>query len=323
MIVRPKELANLCSIFHSIRAHKITPEDLKRLVQSSMLIDSYSSVDGIITESVNAGLVALKTGNYCLTKIGQQLGKRQEAPGPEILENARAYFIKNVLLDVDSNEWCCGPFLLKFRVDTVLETFVYDRNRTELDQDTKWLMLLNDINLIKVDKEKAKIIPEYLGIINDFLMRIRNPLPNNPVDVDDEHNKVGALAERIALIYEKTRLVSNTLPSLAPLVQQISKVDRSAGYDILSFKGTKEDPDSSIFIEVKGTKTSDLRFIWSYNERRVAEKEKERYWIYGYINVDLDSQKADGPIIIKNPHRTLAELGYSVIPLDVCVFKET
>lgn len=323
MIVRPKEIANLCSIFPSIRAPKISPEELRNLVRSSMLIDSYSNVDGIIAESVNAGLVTLKAGDYCLTQIGQQLGKRQEAPGPEIRESARIYFLKNVFLNPDSNEWCCGQFLLKFHVDTILETFVYDRNEKEPDQyqDMKWLMLLTDINLIEVDKDKAKILPEHLNMVNDLLIKIRNPPPSYTVDIDNEINKIGALAEDLALEYEKARLINNASPYLSPLVIQVSKVDTSAGYDILSYKGTGEDPDASIFIEVKGTRANDLRFIWSYNERKVAEKEAERYWIYGYINVDLDSQKADGPITIKNPHSNLTKLGYSIIPLDVCVSK--
>jgi hypothetical protein len=321
MIVRPKELANLCSIFPSIRAPKIPAEELGKFVRGSMLIDSYSNVDDIIAESMNAGLVTLKAGDYCLTKIGQRLGKCQEAPGSEIRESARIYFLKDVFLNLDSNKWCCGQFLLKFRVDPILETFVYVRNKNELDQDMKWLMLLTDINLIEVDKDKAKILPEHLSIVNDFLIKIRNPLPSYTIDIDNENNKIGALAESLAMEYEKARLINNALSYLAPLVVQVSKVDMSAGYDILSYRGTGEDPDTSIFIEVKGTRANDLRFIWSYNERKVAEKEEERYWIYCYINVDLDSQKADGPITIKNPLSILTELGYSMIPLDVCVSK--
>jgi len=321
MIVRPKELANLCSIFPSIRASTIPSEDLRHLVRSSMLIDTYSNIYSIIAESVNAGLLILKAGDYCLTKIGQKLGKRQVAPCPEIREDARIYFLKNIFLNLDSKEWCCGQFLLKFRVDTILETFVYDRNKAELDQDMKWLMLLSDIKLIEVDKDKAKILPEYLSIINDLLMKIRDPLPSNAIDNDNENNQIGALAESLAIEYEKARLINNSLPYLAPLVTQISKVDMSAGYDIRSYKGIGENPDTNIFIEVKGTRLNDLRFIWSYNERKVAEKEAERYSIYGYINVDLDSHTADGPIIIKNPLSILTELGYSMIPLDVCVSK--
>jgi hypothetical protein len=322
MIVRPKELANLCSIFGSIRARSISSEELKRFVRSSMLLDSYASVDEIIAESLKSGLIKFDSERYIPSKMGLLLGKRQETPTSEISENAREFFVKNILFSMESNEWCCSQFLLQFHVDTVLGTFVYDRNEKELEQDTRWLMILSDAGVIEVNQERAFINTCYLGITNDFLMRIRNPLVMPAIENNDENNKIGALAEDLALKYEKDRLSSNTYPSLAQLVQQISKVDTSAGYDILSFKGTKESPDSNVLIEVKGTKAKELRFIWSYNERRVAEKENSRYLIYGYTNVDLDAQRADGPIIIENPHNNLGKLGYLLVPQDVYVFKK-
>jgi len=287
-----------------------------------MVIDSYSNVDGIIGEAVNSGLVNLESGNYCISKIGQRLGKYQREPSCQITDEAKDSFIKNVLFNVDANKWCCGEFLLKFHVDTVLETFVYDRHVTESHHDTEWLMLLNEVGLIKVDEEKAVIEHKYLEIVNNLLMRIRNIINEDVIDVYDEKKRVGDLTEDLALKYEKERLTKRDCPSLALLVQQISKVDKSAGYDILSFRGTGKDPSANVFIEVKGTKNSNLRFIWSYNERSVAEIEKDRYWIYGYTNVDLVAKFADGPIVIKNPCTNLVKLGYTSIPLDVYVTKD-
>ena len=62
MIVKPNELANLCSIYSSAKAKVIPSGYLRRFVKSSMLIDSYSNVDGIIAEAVNSGLIYLETG---------------------------------------------------------------------------------------------------------------------------------------------------------------------------------------------------------------------------------------------------------------------
>lgn len=323
MIVKPNELANLCSIYSSLRVKRISSEDLNRFVRSSMLIDSYSNVDGIISEAVNSGLVNLESGNYCISKIGQQLGKHQGEPSCQITDKAKDCFIKYILLNVDSNQWCCGEFLLKFHVDTVLETFVYDRHIDESDNDTKWLMLLSNVGLVRVDQDKATIEDKYLDTVNNLLMIIRNPVSIEVYDVYDERNKVGDLAEDLALEYEKDRLIRNGYPSPAILLQQISKIDKSAGYDILSFKGTGKDPGANVLIEVKGTKESNLRFIWSYNERSVAEVEKNRYWIYGYTNVDLVTKRADGPNVIKNPCYNLLKLGYTILPLDVYVTKNT
>lgn len=321
MIVKPNELANLCSIYSSLRVKRISSEDLNRFVRSSMLIDSYSNVDGIIGEAVSSGLVNFESGNYYISKVGQQLGKHQGEPSCQIADKAKDCFIKNIFLNVNSNQWCCGGFLLKFHVDTVLETFVYDRHISESEDDTKWLMLLSDVGLVIVDQDKATIEDKYLDTVNNLLMRIRNPVSVEVFDVYDERNKIGNLAEYLALEYEKERLIQNGYPSLAVLVQQISKIDKSAGYDILSFTGAGKDPSSNILIEVKGTKESNLRFIWSYNERSVAEIEKGRYWIYGYTNVDLVARCGYGPTVIKDPCSNLIKLGYTSVPLDVYITK--
>jgi len=321
MIVKPIELANICAIFPSIKTKKLPQDDFKKLVQDSMLIDSDNAADNIIVESLNSGLITVKSGNYYLTKKGQQISRYHKEPSCQITDKAQDSFIKNVFLNTDSNNWCCSEFIAQFQVDTVLETFVYDRNTLMLEDDTKWLILLSSVGLIEVDEKKAVIHHDYLEIINDFLLSIRNPIHVDIVDTENEKNRIGDLAENLAMQHEQERLSLAGYPSLALLVQQISKVDKSAGYDILSFEGTKIEPNSNIFIEVKGTRKSSFRFIWSSNEMNVANKEKDCYWIYGYTNVDIENERADGPIKIKNPVSNLAKLGYITLPLDCYVFK--
>ena len=84
------------------------------------------------------------------------------------------------------------------------------------------------------------------------------------------------------------------------LVQQISKIDKSAGYDIASFRGVGKNPDSKILIEVKGTRESNLRFIWSYNERRVAAAEKHRYWIWNDVITTVSTNLSWFILVIRN-----------------------
>lgn len=319
MIIKPGELANLCSIYSSLGVKRILPEDLNKFVCSSMLIDSYSDANGIIGEAVSSGLVKSEAGYYHISSVGRQLGERQQGPGCRITDKAKDCFIKSILLNANSNRWCCGDFLLKFHVDTVLETFVYDRQIGESENDTRWLMLLSDVGLVRVDPTKATIEHKYLDIVNNLLMRIRNPVSAEVFAVYDERNKIGDLAEDLALEYERERLIRNGYPSLAALVQQISKIDKSAGYDILSFRGAGKDPSSNVLIEVKGTKESDLRFIWSYNERSVAAMEKGRYWIYGYTELNLNARRGSGPTVVRDPCANLAKLGYISTTLDVYV----
>jgi len=321
MIIKPNELANLCSIYSSLRVKRISFDDLNRYVRSSMLIDSYSNAGGIIGEAVSSGLLKFISDHYHISRIGQQLGKHQREPSCRITDKAKDCFVKSILLNANSNQWCCGDFLLKFHVDTVLETFVYDRQIGETEDDIRWLMLLSDVDLVRVDQDKATIERKYLDAVNNLLRRIRNPVSTEVFAVYDERNKIGDLAEDLALEYERARLTKNGYLSLAMLVQQVSKIDKSAGYDILSFTGDGTNPSSNVLIEVKGTKESDLRFIWSYNERSIAEIEKARYWIYGYTELDLNARHGCGPTVVKDPCANLAKLGYTSVPLDVYIMR--
>lgn len=322
MLVRPKELANLCAIFQSTRSSSIPNKELVRMADRSMLIDSTARAEDVVSGAINAGLLMVAGLEYCPTEFGRELGKRQGSPACVLTEEARMHFIKNVLFNTRSVEWCCGEFLFKFHVDSVLGTFAYDRKHNESPKDTKWLMLLSEVKLIEVSKDQATVLPRYLGIINEFLADVRNADQDHVGVAENENNEVGALAENLAIEHEKNRLKASALPDLAELVQQISKVDLSAGYDIRSFIGTKEDPSSNLLIEVKGTKRNELRFVWSQNERRVAEKEKERYCIYIYTGVNLETGQAIGPTKVQNPASTLSSLGFKIVPLDVLVMKE-
>jgi len=101
--------------------------------------------------------------------------------------------------------------------------------------------------------------------------------------------------------FEIDRLVSNGYEELSKLVQRISLIDSSAGYDIVSFSGKGKFPESKRYIEVKGTQANNIQFIWSRNERKVAERLKNKYWLYCYTEVDINRKTAVGPYKINNP----------------------
>ena len=75
-------------------------------------------------------------------------------------------------------------------------------------------------------------------------------------------------------------------------------------------------------------------FIWSRNERQVAEKQKSNYWIYCFTEVDVNRKIARGPYRIRNPIayikppifkleaivRILRTVSYLLLPLSVYLF---
>ncbi len=321
MIIQPIELANICATFPSLRTGRIPQNNLKKLAQDSKLIDSDNPVESVIEESLNSGLITLSSGFYFLTTKGKKICKHHRQPGYQLTDQTKETFIKCVLLNVESNDWCCSEFISQFKVDTILRTFVYDRSSNVIKDDTNWLITLSSVGLIEVDKEKAIINRNYLGIINEMLFKIRNPIHVKISEIENDKNETGDLAERLAMRYEMERLSIAGYPSLAPLVQQISMVDQSAGYDILSFQGSGSQPSENIYIEVKCTKKEEFSFYWSYNEMNIAKKEADNYWIYGYAKADIVNECADGPVKIKNPISSLAELGYTTIPLNCYISK--
>jgi hypothetical protein len=319
MYVRPIELANVCAVFPSQKAGRLPSEHLTKLVQYSRLMDCEVPTSDIIKESLEAGMLSYKSGFYYLTSKGKKITKTHTKPTHRLSDQTAEAFVKNILLQESSNNWCCREFILELNVDTVVKSFVFYRNNGVLKNETRWLMVLSSVGYIDVDLEKAIVQHKYLGITNELLLTIRNPLHIEIKQCEDEKNAVGDCAEYLALQYEADRLSDAGYPSLVPLIQQISSIDRSAGFDIISFKGTDPKPDTNIYIEVKGTTKDQFSFYWSQNEISIAKDKVDDYFIYGFTEVDWETKEGLGPIIIQDPISNLEKRGYSIQALDCYV----
>jgi len=181
--------------------------------------------------------------------------------------------------------------------------------------------MLSNVGYLDVDRSVAVVRREYIGLTNTVLMKIRSDRSEMLDEGGDDLNEVGNLAEIRAVEHERNRLRHAGFPELSELVQRISTVDRNAGYDVLSYVGRGRDPTQEIHIEVKGTRAQKIGFIWTRNERYVANKLRKSYWIYVYTSVDISALSANGPVCINDPTLTLERLGYAQEPLDVFVTK--
>lgn len=128
----------------------------------------------------------------------------------------------------------------------------------------------------------------------------------------------GAKAEEFIMRYEARRLAGH---SKVKKIRQISVVDVTAGYDILSFKN-EESPEYDLFIEVKSY-YGNLHFYWSKNEIEAAKLYEERYCIY-LVDVSKLDDPAYEPLIIENPANNVLgsdlwivnPMSYLVIPTE-------
>lgn len=105
----------------------------------------------------------------------------------------------------------------------------------------------------------------------------------------------GQAGEAFVLNYEKERLRNHPL---LRKIKQISTVDVSAGYDIVSFN-TTESTSLDRFIEVK-TYKGKPHFHWSTNEMRIARIRNDHYYLY-LVDYNKISNNGYKPFIIKNP----------------------
>ena len=77
--------------------------------------------------------------------------------------------------------------------------------------------------------------------------------------------------------YELNRLNENE--DLRQQILQISEIDDTAGFDIMSFDGEKSTGFDRM-IEVKATTDENPHFFFSGHEVEVASELKNKYWIY-------------------------------------------
>jgi hypothetical protein len=319
MSVRPEDIANLCTLFSTSGKRTISLPQLRIEVFNAMPIDTNANAKQIIEEARKLGLIALRGNIFHITKLGREIGNKQMNIRTTLSENAKMTFIEKLYLNESDIHLDCASFLTYFRPDVEERTFIYDRDSNETADTQKWLLILSCLGVVHCTETKVFIETKYLDRVNRILAKSRE-CEENVVYIDwQERQNVGKVAEELAIEYEIDRLQSKGMNELVPLIRHISLVDKSAGYDVMSCRCTGVDPESPIYIEVKGTCDTIMKFIWSRNERRVASKMKANYWIYCYTEVNVDQHTAKGPYRIRNPINNLKAPKYQVEAIDLYI----
>lgn len=136
---------------------------------------------------------------------------------------------------------------------------------------------------------------------NSFRAKKAKMSLNELFELHKKQEAQGRLAEEFVVEFEKRRLMwcekSNQ-------VKQISDLDVTAGYDIISFNSS-ESNSYDRFIEVKSFSYVQS-FYWSKNEMNVAREKREKYFLY---LVDMSKYQLTGyePIIVQNPYEKITK----------------
>ena len=117
-----------------------------------------------------------------------------------------------------------------------------------------------------------------------------------------ERVAIGDIGEQLILKFERDRLASLGAVVEAHCVRRIGNVRVNAGYDVESFDGQTPTKIYDRFIEVKAAKSKSLKFFWTENEMKIAERLGDRYWIYFLGGVNTNTRTASQePLMFQNP----------------------
>jgi hypothetical protein len=143
---------------------------------------------------------------------------------------------------------------------------------------------------------------EYVDAVANLLAEKNRWTPESLKEHLAENKKIGEIAEKLMLVYEKERVKKAGGKVECSCISRVSKLKPDAGYDMESFNGKSIGMAYDRFVEVKGAKSTKVHFYMSDNEIKVATKLKEKYWIYfvGGINPKTRTAKNE-PIMLQNP----------------------
>jgi hypothetical protein len=189
--------------------------------------------------------------------------------------------IDTISYSINDNAYIMSATTIKPKQHACYRNILADYSVIELLNDARYLVNNELEKAIKIPKRHRKISEKQL-------------LHNLQIQ-----RKLGEKGEMFVLEYEKKR-ISN--PTLQDMIQRISIIDVSAGFDIVSF----ESNDSSKldrFIEVK-TYNGSEHFYWSQNEIDKARLMGDSYYLY-LVDDDCIEKEDFEPTIIKNPAKVV------------------
>ena len=161
---------------------------------------------------------------------------------------------------------------------------------------------LRELGVAVVREEIFEISPTYVDAVAALLAEGSGWTQAALEEFIRERQEIGNLAEELAVTFERDRLLKAGCEVEAHCVQYVGKLKVNAGYDIESFQAASPGLQYDRFIEVKGSRGGEVRFIWSENEIKVARTLGNQYWIYFQGGIKAKEGKAYNKMLMfQNP----------------------
>jgi hypothetical protein len=224
----------------------------------------------------------------------------------DLSEKQKLYLLRSFFLDGKFRKNVKECFRC-FIASEKKETFFWSSVDGSPFGQNSWIVNhLEQLGVIEEIEDGFIVRNEYLSTITTFINEPKGYTEEQLLEWLAEKKKLGNTAEHLVLNYERERLKALGFQVEARCVKPVGKLRTDAGYDIESFDGNSPNMHFDRFIEVKGSGDAKLRFVWTPNEMKVAQKLKERYWIYYQGGIDKISGKSKyNPILIQDPFHSI------------------
>lgn len=270
------ELSRLLSVFNKQRSRALGKKELIELAsQTAGAGYRYPTPRSALELALEIGLLKQQNKLIALTTLGDKFN--EHIPLNQLdLSIPQARLLLSLLLDDENLRDDVSALLQQFHQGAGKHLEARPASIRGGDSTERIARLLQQLHLIKYEKGLLLLDSELEQSIPIEVVGTAGLSEQALWQRVDQQRLRAQVAEEVVVEQERLRLCSNGRRDLADLVVRVSAVNVSTGYDIKSF----EDDGSPRYIEVKSSTGMRVRFEWSVGERKKAEKEKKRYWIY-------------------------------------------
>ena len=291
-----------------IETGKIISSEVKRecelkKIESGLQFLIYEENEDFCCESE---IIIKKEDRLVITEIGEAILQNKESR-----EKINQIIVENCLLKSEFSDRIM-PGLALFHNDKENGIWYEIEEVTKLFDSTEFLPLLYDVGLLEKDGKKIKLNSKFSQ--NETITEYRETKgkisQKKLEDGLEIKKKIGMIAEKIVVDYERKRLEKEGFTEEANHVEQISQDWANKGYDVDSFDGKSDDLIPDRFIEVKGTTGKNFSIFWSQNEIEKARELGVKYFIYFISEINLEDESApNDPEMIQNPFYRIDPFG--------------
>ncbi len=286
---------NFCSI-----------ESLINQCQSVVLGGQRQDYDSLLSHCQFSGLVQIKDVRVRISSLGHKFLSANREKFFEITGSQKQLIAEKIIF---RGPWSnhARELFRNFYLNQSTEAYEYSIVETPLTQNLEGVIhFFKYLGVLSQKKHIFQVDRKYSQLVYELTADGKAITEAELEKILMENRKLGAKAENAVVEFERKRLEKLGKMAQAALVKKISTINTAAGYDIESFNGTSDDIFPNRFIEVKATRGKGVRFYWTRNEKAVAKKRGNDYWIYMMREFNENRPQDSLPIMIQNPEQSIS-----------------